>query len=243
MTLTPEMQQWESGQQMPEKVVNENFVSLQHQAVYAMNPETTSLLTWGYIGGRWGGFEVATGTLSLTGSASNYVVVDRSDGSISVSTSDTNWNNTSSYARVFLITTGPSTVTDTEDYRAGPNGVHGSASGGGGGGASTTQTGEAFGGFIASPSDKDYRIGLKMPHGGTITETTTRSVSGTCTATFKINSTALGGTANSVSTSEQSQSHASNNVFSAGDDIVLTISSNSSCSDMSFMIKYTRTLE
>jgi hypothetical protein len=110
---------------------------------------------------------------------------------------------------------------------------------GGGGGASTTQTGEMMCGFISSPSEKDYRIVLKAAHGGTITETTTRSASGTCTATFKINTTALGGTANSVSNSESSQSHASNNVFSAGDDIVITISSNSSCADMSFTIKYT----
>lgn len=118
-----------------------------------------------------------------------------------------------------------------------------SNTGGGGGGASTTQTGEMMCGFIGSPSDKDYRIVLKAAHGGTITETTTRSASGTCTATFKINTTALGGTANSVSSSESSQAHASNNVFSAGDDIVITISGNSSCADMSFTIKYTRTLE
>jgi hypothetical protein len=82
-----------------------------------------------------------------------------------------------------------------------------------------------------------------MAHAGTITETVTKSVSGTCTATFKVNSTALGGTANSVSSAEQSQAHASTNTFVAGDDIVLTVSSNSSCADMSFSIKYTRTLD
>lgn len=114
---------------------------------------------------------------------------------------------------------------------------------GGGSGASTSQTGEQISGFIAAPDDKSYKIALKMAHGGTITETTTESASGTCTATFKVNSTALGGTANSVSSTKQSQSHASSNTFSAGDDIVLTVSSNSSCADMSFTIKYTRTLD
>lgn len=113
----------------------------------------------------------------------------------------------------------------------------------GGSGASTTQTAEMIAGFIAAPSDKSYTIAIKMAHGGTITETTTKSVSGTCTATFKVNSTALGGTANSVSSAEDSQAHASTNTFSAGDDIVLTVSSNSSCADMSFSIKYTRTLD
>ncbi len=108
--------------------------------------------------------------------------------------------------------------------------------------ASVTQTAEAIGGFIASPSNKDYRIVVKIPHGGTITETTTISVSGTCTATFKVNSTALGGTANSVSSSEQSQAHSGTNTFVAGDDIALTVSANATCVDMNFTIKYTRTL-
>lgn len=108
--------------------------------------------------------------------------------------------------------------------------------------AAKSQTAEQISGFLSSPANKDYRIALNMAHGGTITETTTRSASGTCTATFKVNTTALGGTANSVSSSEQSQSHSSSNTFVAGDDIVLTVSSNSSCADMSFSIKYTRTL-
>lgn len=108
---------------------------------------------------------------------------------------------------------------------------------------SKTQTLETIAGFIAAPSDKSYTLVLKAPHGGTITETTTKSASGTCTATFKINTTALGGTANSVSSSEQSQAHSSANTFAAGDDIVLTVSSNSSCADMAFSIKYTRTLD
>lgn len=95
---------------------------------------------------------------------------------------------------------------------------------------------------IASPSNKSYTLGLKMPFGGTISETTTKSLSGTCTATFKINTTALGGTANSVSSSEQSQAQASANVFVAGDDLVVTISSNSSCVDASCAIKWSRTL-
>lgn len=112
----------------------------------------------------------------------------------------------------------------------------------GGGGASTTQTGEQISGFIATPLNKSYTVALKMAHAGTITEVTTKSASGTCTATWKINSTALGGTANSVSSSEVTQAHSSANAFVAGDDVVLTISSNSSCADMSFTIKYTRTL-
>jgi hypothetical protein len=109
--------------------------------------------------------------------------------------------------------------------------------------ADVTQTTEHWSGLITAPSDKSYTLVLKSPHAGTITETTTKSVSGTCTATFKVNTTALGGTANSVSSAEQSQAHSSTNTFAAGDDIVLTVSSNSSCADMAFTVKYTRDLE
>jgi hypothetical protein len=103
-------------------------------------------------------------------------------------------------------------------------------------------TTECIAGYIATAADKTYKIVVKIPHGATITEATTISESGTCTATFKINTTALGGTANSVSTSETSQSHGSANVASAGDDIQLTVSSNSACLGLSFSLKYTRTL-
>jgi len=108
--------------------------------------------------------------------------------------------------------------------------------------AALSQTGEFIAGYIKTPANQDYRLVVKIPHGGTITETVTRSESGTCTATFKVNTTALGGTANSVSSSEQAQAQASSNTFVADDDIVVTISSNSSCVGMSFTIKYTRTL-
>lgn len=97
-------------------------------------------------------------------------------------------------------------------------------------------------GVIEAPTNQDYKLIVKIPYAGTITETTTISGSGTCTATFKVNSTALGGTANSVSIVEQSQAHASSNTFTANDDIVLTVSSNLLCTDMSFTIKFTRTL-
>jgi hypothetical protein len=103
-------------------------------------------------------------------------------------------------------------------------------------------TTECIAGYIGTVEDKTYKLVVKMPHGATITEATTISESGTCTATFKINTTALGGTANSVSSSETSQAHASSNVASAGDDIQLTVSSNSTCLGLSFSLKYTRVL-
>lgn len=120
------MQQLSSSQVSPEVPINENFETLDHQSVYGKRHPATSGLTWGYWGGRWGGFSVADGTLALTASSTNYLVVLRSTGAISASTSITNWNNTSDYARVYQLTTSASAVTATQDGRAGPGGVHGS---------------------------------------------------------------------------------------------------------------------
>lgn len=106
---------------------------------------------------------------------------------------------------------------------------------------SLTQT-EFISGIIAVPTNIDYKIVVNIPYAVTITETTTISTSGTCTATFKINTTAIGGTANSVSTSEQTQTHSSANIAAVGDDIVITVSANSTCQNLSFTIKMTRTL-
>lgn len=107
---------------------------------------------------------------------------------------------------------------------------------------STSTITDGLAGRIQSLANQTYMLGLKMPFAFTITETVTICESGSCTATFKINTTSLGGVANSVSTTEQSQARSSSNTGSAGDDIQVTISSNSSCVGMSFMIKFTRTL-
>jgi len=101
---------------------------------------------------------------------------------------------------------------------------------------------ESFNGLIESPEDKAYVLILKAAYDGSITETTTQSTSGTCTATFTIGATELGGSPNSVSSSEQSQAHVSENTFSAGDTITMTVSSNSSCVDFRFSISMSKTI-
>lgn len=98
----------------------------------------------------------------------------------------------------------------------------------------------ASGMILGTLQARDYRIVINLPFAGTISSTTTRSVSGTGTATFKVNTTALGGTANSVSSTEQTQAHGSSNTFAVGDDLVITLSSVSSLVDLSFTIKFTR---
>lgn len=117
-------------QALAEVVVNEAFETLEHQAVYGKKQSTTSGLTWGYYGGRWGGFSVAAGTFTLTGSTTNYIVVAIATGVTSAATTATNWNDSTNYARVYKLTTDVSTVTAEEDHRGGPGGIAGGAGSG-----------------------------------------------------------------------------------------------------------------
>lgn len=101
---------------------------------------------------------------------------------------------------------------------------------------------EFFAGRIDTVANKDYVAVVDFPYPATITQATTQSGAGTCTATFKINTTALGGTANAVSPTKQSQNHTTANVAAVGDKIVMTVSANSSCTDLAYRIKYTRVI-
>jgi hypothetical protein len=145
--------EWTTGQENPEVPVNEGFDILNFAAVYGRDPDTTTGLTWGYLGGRWGGFAITGATLTLTNTATNYIVVLRSAGVISVSTSSTNWDNTTDYARVYQLTTAGGVVTATQDHRAGPGGVHGGGGGGGGSGGTAPLITEATSNRDVTPAD------------------------------------------------------------------------------------------
>ncbi|MFZ7338088.1 hypothetical protein ACLS0R_17810, partial [Comamonas jiangduensis] len=119
------LQQWLPAQDAPEVPVNENFEALSHVAVYAKDATTTTGLTWGYLGGRWGGFTITPGTLMLMPNSTLYITASRSTGAVSVSDATTAWDNVAGHARIYKLTTGAATVTAVEDYRAGQGGVHG----------------------------------------------------------------------------------------------------------------------
>lgn len=96
--------------------------------------------------------------------------------------------------------------------------------------------------LIEAPANQDYVIARNLPVGCTVNSITTKSASGTCTLTGKINTTALGGTANSVSSTETTQTHSSANVAAAGDDLVLTVSANATCLRLEATVAITRAL-
>lgn len=96
--------------------------------------------------------------------------------------------------------------------------------------------------LIEVADNKTYVIIIKAAQAFTITEVTTKAVTGTCTLTVTINGVALGGSANSVSTSEQSQAHSSANEVAAGDTVAIVVSSNSGCEGISVSIAGTTAL-
>lgn len=143
----------------PEVQMNENFQTIAWASVYGNDPTLTFGLTRGYYGGRWGGFLVAGSTLTLTNTADNYLVVHKSDGALSVSTTNTNWNDTTNYARVYKLTTAGGVVTVEEDHRAGPYGSGGTGVAGAGGAAGISMA-LAFTSDTSSQADSDPGNGL-----------------------------------------------------------------------------------
>ena len=100
---------------------------------------------------------------------------------------------------------------------------------------------EAIDFTIESPDNQDYLFETNAPYGYSITQVDSQCRSGSCTATTKIGVTALGGGANSVSTSLQTKTHTSANVIAAAGTSVVTISSNSSCAGLRLTFWITRT--
>lgn len=114
--------------------------------------------------------------------------------------------------------------------------------------ASRTQT-EMFSVVIPVVENKNIDLIISSSYALTITKIKTVASSGTCTVTGKIATTYggaytnLGGTANSASTTLTSQTHSTNNSLTVDDSFRLTITSNSSCTDLTIQVEATRTLD
>jgi hypothetical protein len=116
------MQQMAEGQNNAHVIFNENAETISAVAIFGKNPATTIGLAWGYYGGLYVGNTVADGTVALTNNADNYVVVLRSTGVVSVSTSNTN-SADPLYAALYKVTTASGVVTAILDRRMDTNGL------------------------------------------------------------------------------------------------------------------------
>jgi uncharacterized protein DUF5907 len=123
MDYTNTLPQISPSQASHEVTANENFAMMSGAALFARKAETSSGLTWGFQGGRFDGTLVADDDVTLTASNTNYIVVHRSTLVVSVSTTNTNWNDSATYGRAYLVTVGASAPSDWEDHRAGDGGI------------------------------------------------------------------------------------------------------------------------
>ena len=94
---------------------------------------------------------------------------------------------------------------------------------------------------VETVADQDYVLTYDAPYAGTITTLRAKTESGTCTVTGAINGTPLGGTACSAATTADEEAHASANAYSKGDEIKITVSSNSAAIDLEVTFYGTRT--
>jgi len=93
--------------------------------------------------------------------------------------------------------------------------------------------------FVPKVVNGDIVLSQKLPYGVTITSSVTDCGSGTCSVRLKLDGSNVGSTANSVSTSEQEQTHSTANTGSSGQTLVATVSSNSSCLNMALQVNLT----
>jgi len=96
--------------------------------------------------------------------------------------------------------------------------------------------------LIQTAADVTYDFPNVCPN-GTIEDVTTYCRSGTCTVTVNIDDTALGGSANSASTTIDRTYHGTRNAMTDESDLSVTITSNASALDLTVVIRGTQTLE
>lgn len=110
----------------------------------------------------------------------------------------------------------------------------------GGGSVGTTQTDFWSGFVIGDATDVDIWLAINLPFAVTITSVSTKSSAGSGTGTVTIDGTPLGGTANTITSTQQVQAHASANVAAIGTDVKLTIANDSpAIENLAFLVAYT----
>jgi hypothetical protein len=124
--MNPTLEQIAAGTNV-HTVMNELFDATSVAGAYGKRHAVTTGLTWGYYGSIYNGVTVADGTATLTDNATNYLVAHRTTGAVSVATTTTNWTNTTTYAKLYKVTTASGLVTDEEDHRLDTGGLFNTA--------------------------------------------------------------------------------------------------------------------
>ena len=105
-----------------ETTANAFFDAASPATLFGRRASATTGLTWAYYGGTFvkangDRLEKSNATLTLTASATNYITVLRSDGTVYCATTTTAWNDTHNYIRLYSVVTGTASVTSYTDHR------------------------------------------------------------------------------------------------------------------------------
>lgn len=111
------MQTLTDAQVSPEIPINENFVSVNPSALFAIRQPATAGLVWGFYGGQFNGLTITDAIITLTASTTNYIYVARATGIVGTATTTTNWNNQRDYLRLYSVVTAAAAVTSYIDFR------------------------------------------------------------------------------------------------------------------------------
>jgi hypothetical protein len=111
------------SQSQKEVTANALFDACSPASLFGRRASTCAGLVFGYYGGRFNGTSVANGTVTATASNTNYVVAHRTTLVVSIATTTTNWNNTTTYGRMYKLTADTATLTAYEDHRTGTDGT------------------------------------------------------------------------------------------------------------------------
>lgn len=114
-----------ASQAEKEAAINGLFDAGSPALTFGRRQTTTDQLVWGYYGGPVNGTSVANGTVTLTASRTNYIVVHLSTFVVSTSTSAANWCTPQTYARLYKVTCGTLTPSSWEDWRFAQLGIWG----------------------------------------------------------------------------------------------------------------------
>ncbi|MEY5101258.1 MAG: hypothetical protein RJA36_3977 [Pseudomonadota bacterium] len=114
-----------ASQAQKEAAINGLFDAGSPALTFGRRQTTTDQLVWGYYGGPVNGTNVADGTVTLTASRTNYIVVHLSTFVVSTSTSAANWCTPQTYARLYKVTCGTLTPSSWEDWRFAQLGIWG----------------------------------------------------------------------------------------------------------------------
>ncbi len=101
---------------------------------------------------------------------------------------------------------------------------------------------EFFSGMILTAVAQDYRIVEFMPYTATLTSFVAKTSAGTAAGTLKINAATVTGGTMTCAVAQASTALTTANLMTAGNALVLTLSSVSSALNMSFVVVYNRTL-